>query len=63
VELHPYLPQKDLVSMCRAHDIQVTAYSPLANNAHIFRKEGDRNLLAEPSLAKLAAKHQKARRP
>ncbi|WP_052367920.1 aldo/keto reductase [Haloferax sp. ATB1] len=30
VELHPLLPQPDLLEYCRGHDIEVVAYSPLA---------------------------------
>jgi len=30
VELHPLLPQPDLIEYCRGHDIEVVAYSPLA---------------------------------
>jgi len=30
VEFHPYLYQKELLEFCRAHDIVITAYSPLA---------------------------------
>lgn len=29
VELHPYLPQLDLVNWCKKEDILVEAYSPL----------------------------------
>ena len=31
VELHPYLPQTELVDFCKQHDILVTAYSPLGS--------------------------------
>jgi len=30
-ELHPYLPQTEFIEWHKAHDIKVTAYSPLAN--------------------------------
>ncbi|WP_135854172.1 aldo/keto reductase [Halorussus salinus] len=31
VQFHPYQPQRDLRAYCRAHDVLVTAYSPLAH--------------------------------
>lgn len=30
VQFHPYRPQRDLRAYCRAHDVLLTAYSPLA---------------------------------
>lgn len=30
VQFHPYHPQRDLRAYCRAHDVLLTAYSPLA---------------------------------
>ena len=38
VEFHPYLYQKGLLDFCRAHDIVLTAYSPLAQGK-IFRDD------------------------
>lgn len=35
VELHPYLQQQPLVDFCHAHDIQITAYSPLGASSYI----------------------------
>ena len=29
IELHPYLPQEDLVAFCKKYDIEVVAYCPL----------------------------------
>ena len=43
VEFHPYLYQKGLLDFCRAHDIVLTAYSPLAQGK-IFRDERIRTL-------------------
>jgi L-glyceraldehyde reductase len=33
VELHPYLPQDDLLEYSNKHNIHLTAYSPLGNNS------------------------------
>ena len=46
VELHPLLPQPELVAFCRAHGIQTVAYSPLTKG----RK------LDEPVLADIASR-------
>jgi len=59
IEAHPYFTQEALLAWCKKHDIVVTAYSPLANNAHAFRKEGQANLLEEKIILDLAKKHQK----
>ncbi|WP_276279943.1 aldo/keto reductase [Halorussus caseinilyticus] len=42
VEMHPLLPQDDLLEYCRDHDIAVVAYSPLMQG-----EAGDVDVLAE----------------
>ena len=59
VEIHPYFTQMKLVDWCKARNITVTGYSPLANPTHMFRKEGQPNLLEEAKLKTLAAKMNK----
>jgi alcohol dehydrogenase (NADP+) len=52
IELHPRLPQDDLVAYCRAEQIGVTAYSPLGR--------GDlkrARLLSDPTVAAIAREH------
>ncbi|PCN45229.1 aldo/keto reductase [Brevibacillus laterosporus] len=49
VEFHPYLTQKKLITFCRAHDIQMEAWSPLMQG----------QLLDNPVLQELADKHGK----
>ncbi|MCR8963264.1 aldo/keto reductase [Brevibacillus halotolerans] len=49
VEFHPYLTQKELITFCRAHDIQMEAWSPLMQG----------QLLDNPVLQELADKHGK----
>ncbi|KAI9027133.1 NADP-dependent oxidoreductase domain-containing protein [Phycomyces nitens] len=40
VEIHPYLPQNDLVDFCKKNDILITAYSPLGStNSPLLKDE------------------------
>ncbi|MCL4144590.1 UNVERIFIED_CONTAM: hypothetical protein GTU68_028024 [Idotea baltica] len=48
VECHPYFNQKRLLDACAAHDIKLTAYSPL----------GIPSIMADPVVADIAAKHE-----
>jgi len=59
VEVHPYFAQNTLLEWCKKNGIAVTAFSPLANNAHIFRKEGQPNLLEDKVVVNIAEKHHK----
>jgi len=60
IEAHPYFSQSNLLQFCKKHGVIVTAFSPLANNAHMFRKEGQPNLLEEKIVLDIAGKHKKA---
>lgn len=59
IELHPYLPQKDLVGYCKENGIHVTAYSPLgsADRPKARKKEDDPVLLKHPLFREIADKH------
>lgn len=59
VELHAYHQQKDLQKFCAEQGIVLTAYSPLANPAMPFHKDGDPNVLHEKVLTRIAQKHNK----
>jgi aldehyde reductase len=59
VELHPYFQQKDLQKFCASENIVLTAYSPLANPAMPFHKEGDPNVLHDPIISRIAKNHNK----
>ncbi|RKP07217.1 NADP-dependent oxidoreductase domain-containing protein [Thamnocephalis sphaerospora] len=50
VELHPYMPQNELLAFCRQQGIHVTAYSPLGSSGA--------PILEEPVIKAVAAKHQ-----
>ncbi|CEG64102.1 Putative Alcohol dehydrogenase [Rhizopus microsporus] len=49
VELHPFLPQDELVKYCHDHGIVVTAYSPLGSTGSPFLKD--------EKIAKIAEKY------
>ncbi|KAI9593438.1 NADP-dependent oxidoreductase domain-containing protein [Syncephalis fuscata] len=49
VELHPYLPQDELVEFCHSKGIHMTAYSPLGSQGA--------PLQSEPIIASIAEKH------
>ena len=48
VELHPYLPQQELVDFCKENGIVVTAYSPLGS------RPGKDSLLEDPVIGNIA---------
>jgi alcohol dehydrogenase (NADP+) len=60
IELHPYLPQEELVNFCKSNGIGVTAYSPLGSSDRpkARRREDDPVLLEDETIIKLAEKHQ-----
>jgi aldehyde reductase len=60
VESNPYFSQTALLEWCKKQRIVFTAYSPLANNAHAFRKEGQTNLLEEKVMKDIAGKYNKS---
>jgi diketogulonate reductase-like aldo/keto reductase len=53
VELHPYLPQTELLAFCAKHGIHVTAYSPLGSTP------GPETVLNDQVVADIAKKHDK----
>lgn len=59
VELHPFLQQADLVAWCHAHDVAVTAYSPLGSPDRVasLRAPDEPDLLADPRVGAIAARH------
>lgn len=59
VELHPFLPQTELLGWCSRHGITLTAFSPLGSPDRPARliSEGDPTPLADPVVKRIAAAH------
>lgn len=58
IELHPFLPQNDLVKFCAENGILVTAYSPLGSpDSRADRHKNDPKLLENETVAAIAQKH------
>jgi alcohol dehydrogenase (NADP+) len=58
VEMHPFLPQEELVAFCRANGLLLTAYSPLGSpDSRGERHLQDPKLMESPVVQQLAAKH------
>jgi D-xylose reductase len=63
IELHPYLPQVDLVNFIRNKlGVHVTGYSPIGASGFAYKHESlkDLNLFKEPAIISLAEKHGKS---
>ncbi len=59
VELHPFLPQVDLLEFCRENDIHCTAYSPLGSGdrSEQMKAKDEPSLLKETAILEVAKKH------
>ena len=58
VELHPYLPQDQLVAFCKENDLLVTAYSPLGSpDSRAEKHAQDPKLLEDGTVMAIAQKH------
>ena len=59
VELHPYLPQHQLVSFCKENELLVTAYSPLGSpDSRAEKHQYDPKLFEDALVRAIAEKHQ-----
>lgn len=56
VECHPDLNQTRLMTFCKAHDIAITAYSPLGSRDRPWAKPGDRVILEDDKLKAMATR-------
>ncbi len=59
IELHPYLPQDDMLQFCKENNILVTAYSPLGSGDRPsnMKKKDEPSLLDHPAITEIAGKH------
>ncbi|MGM0946092.1 MAG: aldo/keto reductase [Bacteroidota bacterium] len=59
VEMHPYLPQEELVKFCKSNGMLMTAYSPLGSpDSRSEKHQNDPKLLEDQTVKKIAEKHQ-----
>ncbi len=54
VESHPHLQQRELLAYCNAHDIRMTAYSPLGSPGRQNRASDEPPLLEHPTITAIA---------
>jgi alcohol dehydrogenase (NADP+) len=59
VELHPYLPQRDLMRFAEEQDLPLTAYSPLGSKDRPegMKAEDEPLLLEDPTINEIADRH------
>lgn len=59
VEMHPLLPQKDLVEYCQQRNIYLTAYSPLGSGdrSEKMKQDNEPTLLGNKVINEIAEKH------
>lgn len=59
VELHPFLPQPELLQFCKENNIHCTAYSPLGSGdrSEQMKAKDEPSLLKEPAIMEVAKKH------
>lgn len=56
VEMHPFLPQNELLDFCRDRGIGITAYAPLGSAYRVDNKEVDHPILLENEIVRAIAK-------
>lgn len=58
VERHPYLQNRELLDLCKANGILVTAYSPLGSADRPFHSDhAEKPILEDSTIAEIAEKH------
>jgi alcohol dehydrogenase (NADP+) len=59
IELHPYLQQKEMIEFGKAHDMLITAYSPLGSSdrPEMMKSDDEPALLDNEVIQNIADKH------
>nr|KAG5708375.1 hypothetical protein BaRGS_034406 [Batillaria attramentaria] len=57
LESHPLLHNQEIIDLCHAHGISVTAFSPLAKGGSTYAGKPVENILVNPVIAEIAKKH------
>lgn len=59
VEMHPFLPQDELIEYCSENGIHTTAYSPLGSGDrhHSMKKEDEPSLISHKTIVEIAQRH------
>lgn len=59
VEMHPYLPQNELLNYCIGKGINMTAYSPLGSGDRVdtMKAENEPHLMTDKTIKSVAEKH------
>lgn len=59
VEMHPFLPQDELLEYSNDRNILITAYSPLGSGDrhHSMKKQDEPSLVNDPTIVSIAKKH------
>jgi len=60
VELHPFLPQTELLKYCKDKGIYLTAYSPLGTPDRPGASDAEPVLMNDPVVAEIAKKHNRS---
>ncbi|KAL1926355.1 hypothetical protein VTP01DRAFT_5876 [Rhizomucor pusillus] len=61
IEIHPSLPQEEMVEWAKKHNMVLTAYSPLGNPGYSwFSSTGHKKTLEHPAVLKAAEKYNKS---
>lgn len=59
IEVHPYLPQEEMIAFCKSHQIAVTAFAAFGSPNRGWAKSNDPILFEDPVILELASTYKK----